>query len=116
MESLEQEKGKPLIATGVIDYVLNSVVIKTILKKNTGHVTVSSFDAGESLTEKVCRFDIFIQVIDGIAETVINDESYQLNTGQSIIIPAHSRNTIRAKVRFKIISTVIKSGYEEVVT
>jgi len=37
-----------------------------------------------------------------------------LETGQSIIIPAHSRNSIKANVRFKMLSTIIKSGYEEV--
>jgi len=53
-------------------------------------------------------------VIEGKAEIVINEVSYQLETGQSIIVPAHSRNIIKANERFKIISTVIKSGYDEV--
>jgi hypothetical protein len=35
-----------------------------------------------------------------------------LDTGQSIIIPAHTRNIIKANERFKMISTIIKSGYE----
>lgn len=98
----------------IIEYVPNSVVIKTIIKKTTGNVTVSSFDTGEALTEKTSPFDTFIQVIDGKAEIVIDGNSNLLDTGQSIIIPAHSRNVIKANVRFKIISTIIKSGYDEV--
>lgn len=113
MEDKEQEKGKIFIMVGIIEYVLHSVVIKTIIKKNTGNVTVVSFDSGEAMTEKTSPFDTFIQVIDGTAEIAINDRSYQLDTGQSIIIPAHARNIIKANVRFKMISTVIKSGYEE---
>jgi hypothetical protein len=35
-----------------------------------------------------------------------------LDIGQSIIIPAHTANTVKANVRFKMISTIIKSGYE----
>jgi hypothetical protein len=35
-----------------------------------------------------------------------------LCTGQSIIIPAHRPNIIKANERFKMISTIIKSGYE----
>lgn len=114
MGILEQEKGKTFIIVEIIEYVPNSVVIKTILKKTTGNVTVSSFDTGEALTEKASPFDTFIQVIDGKAEIMINGDSQLLDLGQSIIIPAHSRNIIKANVRFKMISTVIKSGYEEV--
>lgn len=114
MENTEQEKGKTFIIVEIIEYVPNSVVIKTVIKKTNGNVTVSSFDIGEALTEKTSPFDTLIQVIEGKAEIVINDDSHQLNTGQSIIIPAHERNIIRANERFKIISTVIKSGYDEV--
>ena len=110
----EQEKNKTFIILEIIEYVPNSVVIKTIIKKTTGNVTVSSFDAGEALTENTSPFDTFTQVIDGKAEIVINGESHLLDTGQSIIIPAHSTHIIKANKRFKIISTVIKSGYDEV--
>ena len=114
MENLEQEKSKTFIIVEIIEYVPNSVVIKTIIKKTTGNVTVSSFDSGEALTENTSPFDTFIQVIDGKAEIVINGQPHLLDTGQSVIIPAHSNNIIKANVRFKIISTVIKSGYDEV--
>lgn len=113
-ENLEQEKNATFIILEIIEYIPNSVVIKTIIKKTTGNVTVSSFDSGEALTEKTSPFDTFIQVIDGKAEIVINGQSHILNTGESIIIPAHSSNIIKANTRFKIISTVIKSGYDEV--
>lgn len=114
IESNEQEKNKTFIILEIIEYVPNSVVIKTIIKKTTGNVTVSSFDTGEALTEKTSPFDSFIQVIDGNAEIVINGESHLLDTGKSIIIPAHSSHIIKANNRFKIISTVIKSGYDDV--
>jgi quercetin dioxygenase-like cupin family protein len=114
VEHQEQEKGKTFIIVEIIEYIPNSVVIKTIIKKTTGNVTVSSFDSGEALAEKTSPFDTFIQVIDGRAEVVTDGEPHILDTGQSIIIPAHSRNIIKANERFKIISTIIKSGYEEV--
>jgi len=113
-ENSEMDKSKTFIIVEIIEYIPNSVVIKTIIKKTTGNVTAVSFDSGEALAEKISPFDTFIQVIDGHAEILIDGESNHLNTGQSIIIPAHVRNTIKAKVRFKMISTVIKSGYEDV--
>ena len=114
MENIEVEKSKAFIIVEILEYIPNSVVIKTIIRKTTGNVSAVSFDSGEALTEKISPFDTFIQVIDGKAEVVIDDQSNLLETGDSIIIPAHTRNTIKANVRFKMISTIIKSGYDEV--
>ncbi len=112
--AVDQEKSKVFIVVEIIEYVPNSVVIKTIIKKTTGNVTAVSFDKDEALAVKVSPFDTFIQVIDGKAEVVIDGKSNLLNVGQSIIIPAHAQNTIVAsEERFKMISTVIKSGYED---
>jgi quercetin dioxygenase-like cupin family protein len=114
LKNPEVEKAKVFIIVEIIEYIPNSVVIKTIIKKTTGNVSAISFDSGEALTEKTSPFDTFIQVIDGKAEVIIEGISNLLDTGQSIIIPAHARNTIKANERFKMISTIIKSGYEDV--
>ena len=112
MNNTEVEKAKAHIIVEIIEYVSNSVVIKTIIKKTTGTVSAISFDTGEALTEKIIPFDTFVQIIDGNAEIVIDGISNLLVTGQSIIIPAHTSNIVRANERFKMISTIIKSGYE----
>ena len=112
MDNHEVEKAKAFIIVEIIEYVPNSVVIKTIIKKTTGNVSAVSCDTGEALTEKIIPFDTFVQVIDGRAEIVIDSESNILEMGQSIIIPAHTSNSVKANERFKMISTVIKSGYE----
>lgn len=112
METKELEKSKAHITVEIIEYVPNSVVSKTILKKSSGNVTVVSFDIGEGLTEKTTPFDTFVQIIDGQAEIIISGESNILSTGQSIVIPAHASNMVSPNGRFKMIQTVIKSGYE----
>lgn len=108
----ELEKSKTHINLEIIEYISNSVVIKTIIKKTTGNISAVSFDSGEALSEKISPFDTFIQIIDGVAVVVIDSHAHKLAVGESIIIPAHTRNIIEAKVRFKMISTVIKSSYE----
>lgn len=100
----------------MIRYVPNSVANRTIIKKNTGNVSAFSLDSGEVLPERTLPFDTFVQVIDGVAEVIVNDHPVTLEAGQAMIIPAHARNCIKANVRFKMISTVIKSGYEEVIS
>jgi quercetin dioxygenase-like cupin family protein len=110
--NLDIEKSKAFIIVEIIEYVPNSVVTKTIIKKSTGNVSAEAFDTGEGLSEKISPFDTFAQIIDGKAEIIIDGKSHFLNTGQSIIIPAHTPNIIKANVKFKMISTIIKSGYE----
>lgn len=110
--SIELTKATAHIIVEIIEYMANSVVIKTIIKKSTGNISVMSFDSGEGLTEKTSPFDTFAQIIEGKAEIVIDKVSSVLESGQGIIIPAHSPNFIKPNGRFKMILTIIKSGYE----
>lgn len=110
--SSELEKTKIHIVVEIIEYVPNAVVSRTIIKKTTGNITVSSFDTGEELEEKTSPFDIYVQIIDGSAEVTINKNKFQLKSGNGIVIPAHSPHCFNANEQFKMISTVIKSGYE----
>jgi quercetin dioxygenase-like cupin family protein len=112
MEQNEIEKSKSFISVEIIEYIPNSVVSKTILKKSTGNISVMSFDSGEGLTEKTSPFDTFTQIIEGKAEILIDGKSFSLETGESIIIPAHQPNIVKANERFKMILTIIKSGYD----
>jgi quercetin dioxygenase-like cupin family protein len=112
MDYTEVEKARANIVVEIIEYIPNTVVTKSIIKKTTGNISVVSFDTGEALAEKIIPFDTFVQIIDGQAEIVIDGISNLLATGQSIIIPAHTSNIVRANERFKMISTIIKSGYE----
>ncbi|HUS03164.1 MAG TPA: cupin domain-containing protein [Chitinophagaceae bacterium] len=106
------DKSIAQIIVELIEYIPNSVLSKTIMKKTTGNVTVVSFDTGEALTEKISPFDTFIQIIEGKAEIIIDKTSNCLECGQGIIIPAHSSHVVKANGRFKMTQTVIKSGYE----
>jgi quercetin dioxygenase-like cupin family protein len=112
MQAKEIEKSKIHILIEIIEYVPNSVVSKTIIRKTTGNISVVAIDTGEALAEKISPFDTFIQIIEGTAEVVIDDQPNILQTGQGIIIPAHTSNIVKANGRFKMISTIIKSGYE----
>lgn len=102
-------KSKSHIIVEIIEYVPNSVVVKTVIKKSTGNISVMSFDAAEGLTEKISPFDTYVQIIEGKAELVIDKVSHLLRPGQGIIIPAHATNRINSNGSFKMILTIIKS-------
>jgi quercetin dioxygenase-like cupin family protein len=44
----------------------------------------------------ISPFDIYLQIIEGKAEVVIDEKSNMLQTGQTIIIPAHASNIVKA--------------------
>jgi quercetin dioxygenase-like cupin family protein len=110
---IELEKAKAHIIVEILEYVPNSVLTRTIIKKTTGNITVSAVDEGEELAEKTLAYDSFLQVIDGAADVTIKGEKVKLTLGEAIVIPAHSSHCIAATEQFKIISTIIKSGYED---
>ena len=112
MQNTEIKKSKTHILIEIIEYVPNSVVSKTIIRKTTGNISVVAFDTGEALPEKISPFDTFIQILEGNAEVLIDEKSNVLQPGQAIIIPAHTSSIVKANERFKMLSTIIKSGYE----
>ncbi len=109
----EIAKGTAHIVVELIEYEHNAVVSKSIMKKATGSINAMSFASGEGLNEKVSPFDTYAQVIDGSAIIVIDGKATKLETGEGIIVPAHSPNHVKPNGRFKMLLTVIKSGYED---
>jgi len=109
----ELKKGLAHIIIEIIEYIPNAVVSRTIIKKTTGNVTATSMDSGEELGEKTIAFDTYVQIIDGAAEISVNNTNMSLKLGEGMIIPAHAKHSFAANEQFKMITTVIKSGYEE---
>jgi len=108
----EIQKGKAHIIVELIEYEHNAVVSKSSMKKTTGSINALSFASGEGLNEKTSAFDTYAQIIDGNAIIEIDGQATLLQTGEGILIPAHQPSQIKPNGRFKLLLTVIKSGYE----
>ena len=106
------DKGMSHIIIEIIEYVPNAVVSRTIIKKTTGNITATSMAIGEELVEKTIPFDTYVEIIDGNAEVIVDDIILLLKLGEGIIIPAHAKHSFTANEQFKMITTVIKSGYD----
>lgn len=112
MEGKGLEKSHIYHIGDTFDYDKQSVVSKVITGKSTGNITVVSVDVIEPLFEKIVPYDTLVQVLDGETQVIINNKPFLLQTGDIIIIPAHSKRMIKSPVRCKIMISVIKSGYE----
>lgn len=115
MEQSEIDRSVVYVLSTILEYVPGSVVTRVIVQRVTGSIVAIASDTGEGIGEKVYQFETFVQVVDGEVEVKIGAKAYPLWKGQAIIVPAHHRHTFKSATRFKLISTTIKSGYEEVI-
>jgi quercetin dioxygenase-like cupin family protein len=106
----EIEQAQAHFTADYIDYKADSVIIKTILKKTNCDISIIAYDAGTEQEERKNTFESFAQIVEGHAVFVIDGISHIVETGQCILIPAHSPNTIVPNGRFKMMLTVIKEN------
>lgn len=109
METNEFEKGKVFSFIDSVEYASGGILSKTVLKKETGNISLFSFAKGEALSEHTAPFDAMIQVVDGKGEVIIGGKSFFLDAGQGIIMPANITHAVKAAERFKMVLTMIKS-------
>ena len=91
-----------------IVYAGNSVVSKTIIKKETGTITLFAFDKGQGLSPHVAPFDALIQVVDGECIFSVGEEKNAMQTGDCIILPGGVLHSVESVTPFKMLLTMIK--------
>jgi quercetin dioxygenase-like cupin family protein len=109
MSSNEFEKSQVFSFAGSVDYADGAIVSKTVLKKESGNISLFAFAKGEALSEHTAPFDAMIQVVEGKGEIIIGGRSYFLEAGETIIMPANIPHAVMAVERFKMVLTMIKS-------
>ncbi len=109
MEGNKKLAGQVVKLAELVDYQVNAVVSREILKKDTGTVTVFAFDAGQGLSEHTAPFDALVCVLDGEVTISISGKSHHLHTGEMIVMPANQPHALKALSRFKMMLVMIRS-------
>jgi len=110
MATNEFDKSKVFRFNESIEYSDGGIVSKTVLKKQTGNISLFSFAKGEALSEHTAPFDAMITVVDGRGEVIIGGKSFILEAGQNIIMPANITHAVNAVEKFNMVLTMIKSS------
>lgn len=110
MSSNEFEKSKVFSFNESIEYAVGGIISKTVLKKQTGNISLFSFSKGEALSEHTAPFDALIQAVDGRGEITVGGKPFMLEAGQSIIMPANVSHAVKAVEDFKMVLTMIRSN------
>jgi quercetin dioxygenase-like cupin family protein len=108
-EQATTPKGKAFNLENHIEYAAGSVVSKTLIKQDTGTITLFAFDRGQGLSEHTAPFDAVVQVIDGTADITIGGRPQIVNTGEMLIMPANITHALQARERFKMLLVMIRS-------
>jgi quercetin dioxygenase-like cupin family protein len=104
------ETAKKANLAELIDYSSDAIVSKTLIKKDTGTVTLFAFDLGQGLSEHTAPFDAMVQVVEGKGIIVIDKNTHHLSAGEFIIMPGNVPHAVEAPERFKMLLTMIKSN------
>ncbi|UCH15334.1 MAG: cupin domain-containing protein [Bacteroidales bacterium] len=108
METKEFSKSNIFNFNDSIEYSNSAIVSKTVIKQNSGNISLFAFDKGETISEHTADFDALVQVIDGKGEVIINKQSFIITAGQCIIMPANIPHSVKALEKFKMLLTMIK--------
>jgi quercetin dioxygenase-like cupin family protein len=94
---------------GIIDYQEGAVVSRTIIKKDTGTVTLFAFDEGQGLSEHTAPFDALVYVPEGRVKIRISGKPREVGPGETLIMPANEPHSLKALTKFKMLLVMIKS-------
>ena len=108
MEKKDFEKSVVIDIEKSVEYASDSIVSKTVLKKENGNITLFSFDKGQQLSEHTAPFDAMVVVIDGKGDVILNKKRNSLKKGEMIIMPANIPHAVEATEKFKMMLIMIK--------
>jgi len=91
-----------------VEYSPEGIVSKRIIDRPAGTVTLFAFDKDQRLSTHSAPYDAMVQVLEGKAEIMINDQPFHLKTGDTIIMPAGIPHAVNATEKFKMTLTMIK--------
>ena len=92
----------------LVKYQEGTVVSRTLLKGETGTVTIFAFDQGQGLSEHTTPYDALVCVLDGNMEITISGSAVTLEHGKMIIMPANEPHALIAVEKSKMVLTMIR--------
>ena len=107
---MEGLNGNVLDLKTLVDYSDGAVVSRTLLQKETGNITLFSFDKGQGLSEHTSPFDAVVEVVDGAGRFIIDGKPKTVRAGEMIIMPANVPHDVQAaEAAFKMLLIMVRS-------
>ena len=101
---------EPMALADAAQYAPGSIVSRTLLKTDSGTLTLFAFDEGQGLSEHTAPFDALAQVLDGTATLSIGGKTVLAKAGELVLMPASVPHAVMAAGRFKMLLTMFRAG------
>ena len=101
---------EPMALADGVQYAPGSIVSRTLLKTDTGTLTLFAFDEGQELSEHTAPFNALVQVLDGAVTLIIGGKPVSAQRGELVLMPANVPHAVRAGGRFKMLLTMFRTG------
>ncbi len=101
-------KSEVMNLASMVEYNMGAIVSRQITKSDGGNITLFAFDRDQELSEHTAPYDALVQVLDGEAEIRISGKTFDLRTGDSILMPANEPHALKAVRSFKMLLTMIR--------
>lgn len=98
---------KPVDLGAQVDYAPGQVTSKTLVQNPAVGVTLFAMAAGEGISAHKSSGDAFVTALEGRGRITIDDESFELAKGQSIVMPAGHPHAVSALDDFKMLLVVV---------
>jgi quercetin dioxygenase-like cupin family protein len=98
-----------LRAKDLVSYQEGSIVSRTVLKRQTGNVTLFAFDDAQGLSEHTSPFDALVQVLEGEMEISIDGKPLKVESGDIVLMPANHPHALKALIKTKMLLTMIRA-------
>ena len=108
MEPLKNiAKARVLTLKDQVDYQAGQIVSKTLVQNSAVSITLFAFEAGEEISTHQSDGDAFVTCLDGVGILTIDGKDFELNAGESIVMPAHHPHAVAGEERFKMLLVVV---------
>ena len=89
-----------------VNYQKGQVMSKTLAQNASISVTIFAFDKDEEISSRKSGGDALITCLEGIGKITIDEDVYELEEGESIVMPAGHPHAVYAKEKFKMLLVV----------
>ncbi|AVM71287.1 cupin domain-containing protein [Streptococcus mutans] len=81
---------------------------KTLVQRKDLGMTIFSLDKDQEIGRHCSSGDAMVNILSGLAKITIDEEVFEVATGQTIIMPANIPHSLYAKEAFQMLLVVVK--------
>ena len=93
---------------GAVEYEEGKIVSKTLVKNESGSMSLLSFSKDQQLSTHAAPGDALLIALDGEMKLTIGDEHFDIKKGDTIVLPGKIPHALKVAGKFKMLLIVTK--------